>query len=314
MSSSYLAIGYECNHKCLCCPLTTCDRLHRRLSCEEVKERVRQIQPDGEQKHIVISGGEPMMHPDFLKILEFLTSEDFRVTVLSNSTQCTDRKLVSEIQKIAWHGHLEIITAVHSSWPAIHDRLTGVSGSLLETLEGLDHLVEAGIAVTIKHIFNRISLPTLTETFAYLERHFPLQVGFQFCSMDYSGRAGKNAGELYVTMAEIQPHIEEVLDDLEAGMSRRRQISFIEAPLCLTDPCYWKYFSGAPGDLNAYIAPNTEEKEVRFHVGSECGPYFEPCSRCSVQRWCPGTWVSAYRYDPKGLLEPVQKIVKEDIG
>lgn len=306
MNSSYMAIGYECNHKCLCCPLTTYDRLHRRLSYEEITERVRQIQPEEGQKHIVISGGEPMLHPDFFRILEFLAEEHFQVTVLSNSTRCTDRAVVNELCKTAPAGHFDIVTAVHSSWPDIHDRLTGVKGSLLETLEGLDHLVEAEIPVTIKHIFNRISLPTLNDTFTYLETHFPPQVGFQFCSMDYSGRAGKNADKLYVTMEEIQPHIESVLDYLEKQSGRKRQITFLETPFCLTDPYYWRYFTAASRGLKAYIAPNTEKKEVNFGVGSECGPYFKPCSRCGMRAWCQGTWKSAYNHAPDGLLRPVQ--------
>lgn len=187
MGTSYLAIGYECNHHCICCPLSTYDRLHKPLDFSEIQQRVSLIKKQDSIPHIVLSGGEPMPYPDFLKILRFIVYEGFHITVLSNSTCCKNYDFVREIKKIIPKNGFDIVTAIHSSTPAIHDKLTGISGSLMETLEGIDHLVEEKIPVTIKHIFNRVSLPTLVETFQYLEEHYPPQVGFQFCTMDYSG-------------------------------------------------------------------------------------------------------------------------------
>ncbi|MDO4340836.1 MAG: radical SAM protein [Eubacteriales bacterium] len=304
MNSSYLAVGYECNHNCMCCPLTTYDRLHRRLDFEEIRERIGLIGGDSTKNHIVLSGGEPMLHPDFLKILEYLQNTGFYVTVLSNSSQCRNEAFVRSIKDVMPEKKFDIVTAIHSSIPARHDKITGTQGSLLETLEGLDHLVEYGIPVTIKHIFNQISLPSLYDTFCYLEAHYPPNVSFQFCTMDYSGRAGKNIEKLFVSMDEIQKPFERVLDYLEKRMEKNREISVIESPLCLTDPYYWKYYNVASGGLNTYIAPNTDDKKAEYNVKSECGSFFAPCRDCSVQGWCAGTWRSAYQYRQSGLLRP----------
>lgn len=308
MNSSYLAVGYECNHNCICCPLTTYDRLHRKLELEEIKERLNLIQKKEGENYIVLSGGEPMLHPDFIKILEYARDTGFYVTVLSNSSQCKDKEFAQHIKEIMPEKRISIVTAVHSSDPAIHDRITGVSGSLLETLEGLDHLVEVGIPITIKHIFNRISLYTLYDTFCYLEEHYPPKVSFHFCTMDYSGRAEKNVEDLFVSMEEIQQPFEQVLDYLETKMAKKRKISIMESPLCLTDPYYWKYYNMASGNLETYIAPNTDEKQAIYNVQSECGAFFEPCRKCAVQKWCPGTWKSAYRYCQNGFLRPVYNL------
>lgn len=308
MNSSYLAVGYECNHNCLCCPLTTYDRLHKKFTYEEIKERVNMIQKNGGQNHIVLSGGEPMLHPDFLKILEYVRDAGFYVTVLSNSSKCRDDTFVKYIREKMPEKKFDIVTAIHSSVPSVHDKITGIQGSLLETLEGLDHLVEEGIPVTIKHIFNRISIPTLYDTFCYLEEHYPPDVSFQFCTMDYSGRAEKNIEKLFISMEEIQQPFERVLDYMETRMVRKRNITIIESPLCLTDPYYWKYYSVASGHLNTYIAPNTDEKQAEYNVQSECGAFFEPCRNCIVQKWCAGTWRSAYKYRQNGLLRPVCNI------
>jgi len=306
VSSSYLAIGYECNHRCCCCPLTTYDRLHERLSYDDIKRIVGLIRQKGETAHIVLSGGEPMLHPDFLRILDFVASSGFYVTVLSNASLCRKREYVKAIKDVMPENRFDIITAIHSSTPAIHDKITGIQGSLMETLEGLDYLVEEGIPLTLKHIFNRISLSTLMDTFQYLEGHFPPKVSFQFCMMDYSGRAEKNRKELFVSLDEIQQSLEPVLDYLETRMAKKRSVSFIETPLCLTDPYYWKYFGAVSDGLAAYIAPNTDDRDIEYEVSSQCGAFYEPCESCVVQKWCAGIWKSAYRYGGTGLLRPVR--------
>lgn len=308
MGTSYLAVGYECNHKCICCPLTTYDRLHKSFRYEEIAERIARIRPGEEREHMVLSGGEPMLHPDFLRIVALLAEKGYAITVLSNASLCRDPKMVRELKRVIPDHRFDIVTAIHSSTPAIHDRITGVPGSLLETLEGLDHLVEEEIPVTIKHIFNRISLPSLLETFQYLEHHFPPRVGFQFCTMDYSGRAGKNVEELFVSMEEIRGPLEQLLDELEKHMVRNRKISLIETPLCLTDPYYWKYYLPSSRGLHTYTAPNTDERPVCYHVESQCGPYYPPCEKCAVRQWCSGIWRSAYQYQQEGMLDPIKRV------
>lgn len=310
MGSSYLAVGYECNHKCICCPLTTYDRLHKRLSYEEITARLDMIKED-KHNHIVLSGGEPMLHPQFLDIVKLAGEKNFSITVLSNSSQCKNMDFVKKLLECIPKGRFDIVTAIHSSYPEVHDSITGVSGSLLETLEGLDNLVTVGIPVTIKHILNKKSIDSLSDTFQYLEQHFPPKVAFQFCTMDYSGRAYKNIKELFLTISEIQPHIEIVLDYLEQNRTVKRKISIIESPFCMTDPYYWKYYETSGANLSSYIAPNTESREIAYDVKSECGSYYPPCETCGVKKVCSGTWESAYQHYGKELLQPIQAVAVE---
>lgn len=312
MGSSYLAVGYECNHNCICCPLTTYDRLHKRLSYDEIEKCLDRIYGEGGQKHMVLSGGEPMLHPQFNKIVELAAQKGFCITVLSNSSRLKDDKFVKELLRHIPKERFDIVTAIHSCLPEIHDGITGVHGSLLDTLEGVDNLVAAKIPVTIKHIFNRKSLGSLLDTVQYLEHHYPPQVGFQFCTMDYSGRAMKHIEELFVTIEEIQSQLEQVLDYLEQHMSVKREVSIIESPLCMTDPYYWKYYRFSGDLLEGYIAPNTDGQDVCFQVKSECGSYYPPCEVCAVKNVCSGIWKSAYYYYGERLLRPIKaELVKE---
>lgn len=305
MGSSYLAAGYECNHECICCPLTTFDKLHRKISPEDILRRIENIPApeEGQENHVVLSGGEPMLNPGFWEILDCAARKGFTVTVLTNATMCSNAAFA---KRLAEYGQIDIVTAIHSSRPQIHDKMTGTPGSLLKTLEGLDNLVAEGVPVTVKHFFSRVTLPHVLDTFEYLEKHFPPQVGFQFCTMDYSGRAWKNREELAVSGMEIKAALENVLDFLESRQSRHRGISVIETPYCFADPYYWKYFSGSAGKLTAYIAPNLDDQDIAYEVDSDCSTDYEPCQRCAVKPYCSGVWKSAYRAMGDSIFMPVE--------
>lgn len=328
MNRYYIALGYDCNHKCICCPLTTFDRLHAPLEYEQLEALIldfcKEFKMVDEAKdshahnrpYVVISGGEPTIYKDFFKILDVLARNHADITVLSNASMCVDKDFVKQMKYILGTDGMErfeYVTAIHSSTPSLHDEMTGTEGSLWQTMEGLDHLVEQGFHVTLKHIMNKITYRTMEDTFRYLDGHFPVNVKFQLCSMDYSGRCAKNVDRLFVSFEELQTHVESVLDLLEESNKKRNQnkkrtVCLFEAPLCLTDPYYWKYYTTLTGNLSSYIAPNEEsEGKCSKDVSSPCGAFFKPCSGCIVKPWCQGAWRSAYEYGGDRLFRPVKE-------
>ena len=74
-------------------------------------------------------------------------------------------------------------------------------------------------------------------------------------------------------MEDIREPVEKMLDYLEMRMVKKRNISFIETPFCLTDPYYWKYFNNASNGLDRMLAKlnnvsiilGIEEPETNLH-------------------------------------------------
>lgn len=327
MNRYYIALGYDCNHKCVCCPLTTFDRLHTPLGyeqlealifdfCKEFKIVEEAKDSDSSRPYVVISGGEPTLYKDFLKVLDVLARNHADITVLSNASTCADKEFVRQMKHILGPGGMdrfEYVTAIHSSSPSLHDDMTGTVGSLWQTVKGLDHLVEQGFHVTLKHIINKLTYRTMEDTFRYLDKHFPVEVKFQLCSMDYNGRCAKNMDRLFVCFDELQPYVESVLDLLEESNKKRKQnkkrtVCLFETPLCLTDPYYWKFYTTLSGNLSRYIAPNDEsEEKCSKDISSSCGTFYKPCNSCIVKPWCQGAWRSAYEYGGNRLFRPIKE-------
>jgi len=327
MISSYIALDYKCNHNCICCPISTFDKMYAPLRYEILEKQIIDLCNSVDKClkskiHIVISGGEPTINKDFLPFLKLLFINKIHVTVLSNASSCADNDYVNKLLELLntheANDKFNYVSAIHSLDAVLHDKITNVSGSLAQTMKGLDNLIKVGISVTVKHIMNKMTYESMPETFSYLDKHFPENVRFQFCNMDYCGKCLKNLDDLFLTLDKIQPYFEKTLDLLEVENIKRkshisqqlRKISIIEVPLCMTDPYYWKYYKVPKGNLSVYIAPNDKNIENKsLDVQSECGTYYEPCIACDVKNWCQGVWRSAYRIAGESLLRPINTIV-----
>ena len=319
--NAYIALGYACNQSCLCCPLTTYDRLHKQLSLEHLNQRITDLlnKKNNNKINDVLSGGEPFLNPNIFDVLLTILNHGFNITVLTNSTQIIEPNIQAELKKIIelnknFKKQLKIVSAIHSSNNEIHDYLTGCNGSLWKTLEGLDYMVSLGISVTVKIILNNVNKDSLLDTIKYLDEHFPVDVKLQFCGMDYSGRAGKNIDKLLISFQELQPYVETSLDYLEAVNAKRaskhcklREISFLELPLCLCDPYYWKYFSLPPNERQLYIAPNETNPDCsQLSVAQlQCGTFYKECQSCDVINLCYGAWKTTYQHT-NNLLRPIK--------
>lgn len=319
--NAYVALGYECNHSCICCPLTTYDRLHGQFSAKELEKKIANLiktKRGCERITVVLSGGEPLLHTSFFNVAECLLSNNCNLIVLTNSTELCREQVQKRLQKLfekneKYKSMVEIVSAIHSSDNLIHDYVTGVKGSLWQTMSGLDYAVSQNINVTVKIILSKINVNSLMETVKYLDEHFPTWVKLQFCGMDYSGRAEKNLNQLAISFDALQSYVEAALDYLEKNNNERkiknrncRSVSFFELPLCLCDPYYWRYFYLPSIEHQIYIAPNEENSSFE-HISfsnSQCGTFYKECTKCAVKKICFGVWKKTYQHIDN-VLRPI---------
>ena len=95
--------------------------------------------------NVTLSGGEPLIHKDFLQFLAKCREFDLSVNVLTNLTLLTD-EIVSEMKK---NPLLSVQTSLYSMDPSVHDSITKVKGSFDKTKNGVLKLLSAGIPLQI---------------------------------------------------------------------------------------------------------------------------------------------------------------------
>jgi SynChlorMet cassette radical SAM/SPASM protein ScmF len=145
LTSFYLYLTNSCNLRCHHCWITPSfvkgepapgDYLDLAL----LKKAVAEAKPLGLYS-AKLTGGEPMLHPQFIEIADLLTSEGLSLSLETNGT-LIDAKLAHHLKE---HINLKFVSvSIDGSAPEIHDPFRGVEGSFEAAVSGFRHLVEAG--------------------------------------------------------------------------------------------------------------------------------------------------------------------------
>lgn len=137
-------ITHECNLQCLHCYQE--DR-HFAMPYAEMAETLDKykeyIKAEGFEGQINLTGGEPLLHPDFFKIAADIRSLGIRLGILTNGT------MINEDTAKALAGLTPVFVQVSlDGSEKVHDRIRG-EGSFKKALKGIDHLKTQGIKVLV---------------------------------------------------------------------------------------------------------------------------------------------------------------------
>lgn len=143
LRSIHIEIANECNERCVHCYIP-----HEYKTKVIDSELFYRIIEEGRVMNIInvtLSGGEPLIHGDFLSFLAKCRELDLSVNVLSNLTLLTD-EIIDEMKK---NPLLSVQTSIYSMDSAVHDSITKVKGSFEKTKNGVLKLYNVGIPLQI---------------------------------------------------------------------------------------------------------------------------------------------------------------------
>jgi MoaA/NifB/PqqE/SkfB family radical SAM enzyme len=110
--------------------------------------------------HVKLTGGEPLLHPDFVRMVDFLYQKSLGLTIETNGTLLTH-----DLARFLWNRSRSgfISVSLDGSGAVTHDRFRGVSGSFEKACEAVAYLAEVGfkpqVIMTIhsEHVIGKIS-------------------------------------------------------------------------------------------------------------------------------------------------------------
>ena len=143
-----LDLTYRCNNRCRHCWLweaDTPDVAARELTLAEIRDVVDQARALGCRRWS-ISGGEPMLRPDFPEIFDYITSKSVGYTLNTNGTLITP-----EIAQLMRRKGSKLV-ALYGATAEVNDHITRNPGSFEATMEGFARLKEAGAGFTVQLI------------------------------------------------------------------------------------------------------------------------------------------------------------------
>lgn len=144
--SLHMDITQNCTERCRHCYIPAYNPLY--LSYEKICSVLDEFRAMGGLS-ISLSGGECMMHPDFIRIVRAIRERDCTVGILSNLTVCSDEKI-----RVLREADATVQVSLYSMTPEVHDAVTCLKGSWKRTVDAIIRLRAADVPV-------RISCPCL---------------------------------------------------------------------------------------------------------------------------------------------------------
>ncbi len=239
---SPFSVNYEvtpvCNLRCEFCLANSCKRLrHPRLKTifRIVDELAR-----AEVFEVRLFGGEFFSHPQWAAVVEYIHAKGMFMSFVSNGTFLTPQK----IAVLTRFGVTEGAISIHGPQDA-HDAITGIPGSYVRAVRGLQACLDAGMKITVLTTItrgNKDRLPELIEDLAQrgLVRHDQVTYGVnRLCPY---GRGRKNWEQRKLSLKDyldLFPVLEQIASTYQIGTA------FGDAfPFCLVPKRYHYLIQG----------------------------------------------------------------------
>lgn len=236
-------ITNRCNLRCDHCYMgADAHTLPDELSDEETIELVRRMGAAGVPV-VFLSGGEPMMRPNFWEILEEVNRQGVKPTISTNCTMIDEQAA----RRLAQHGVRWIATSMYG--PAeFHDAMVGVPGTHARIVRAIKALRAQDIGVVLKTALSQATWPYIYDIIAMAK---DLDCGMIYiCDLI---TAGRSQGE----------------DETRVSVEQWRELADFIVEDMLDPDVSFEYDIGALPSIIPYIAERFIERGVDVSKGLE---------------------------------------------
>lgn len=305
----YLAISYICNQKCTFCPCGTLKRQHKFLTLSEIYDFINKNE-DISDRHIVISGGEPTLHPDFPQIIRVFQKKHYRITILTTSERFSDQNFTRQVFQGLDSTNIKIITTLHSHLKKEHEEINGTPGSFERSINGLKNVASYNCNSIVKHCITKKNYRNLREFYHFINDIFPQQINIQLCSIDYCGMNKESQENEFISFQMMKDYLEDMLDDYISELQNKkniRKLSCINIPLCAVEPVYWRFLQKNTAHYTFHISPDSNGNlRINHNVKNIVDISEKHCKNCLVKNVCAGTYRSAFDIYGSRIINPYQ--------
>jgi len=276
-----IKIGFQCNNRCQFCVQGNKRDILPYKDLKEIKRDFKEAFKKG-KREVVLTGGEPTLHPNFWEIIKLAKSIGFK-----NIQIQTNGRMFSYMDfclKTIEAGVTEFSPAIHGPNAKIHDFLTSSPGSFNETIQGIRNLKKLGQRVITNTVIT-------TRNYRYLPKIAELLVNldvdqFQFAFIHITGRAAENKTWIVPQKSQVMPYVKKGLD---IGIKAGKKVMTEAIPYC--------FMQGYEDYIAEKIIPEGSVFDIDFAIedygsyrrskGKTKGPQ---CLQCKYYKICEGPW------------------------
>ncbi|BBE42299.1 radical SAM/SPASM domain-containing protein [Conexivisphaera calida] len=235
-----------CNLRCKHCYQRADFPLPDELTLEEKLKVVAQLDRAG-LAAVAFSGGEPLIHPHFMRVAGEAARRGMYVAVATNGIALSNRGFVERIKKI---GVRYVEVSIDSADPDRHDWFRRMKGAWKLSTKGLRNAVELGLSTAMATTLTRMNVDEMDDILDLAE-----EIGVQrviFFNFVPVGR-GKDIVDMDLDPAERERAMRKMFSEY-----KRRKLMVVS-----TAPYY--------GRVSLQMSSGKEVAPTHFYVGGDSG-------------------------------------------
>lgn len=264
----------QCNNNCIMCPDSDGIRsVRHNADVNIIKSAIKLM--DDNTRYICITGGEPtFLKEELFNILDICRDRFHKAefVMLTNGRTFYYENYTKEFIK---HCPSNIIIGIplHSHKGNVHDEITRVKGSYVQTVNGMKNLLKYKQLVEIRIVINKLNYLDLNNIAKMITREFSNCYRVNFMAMEILGNAYANREKVWVDFIDFKEQLEiACLTLLSSGI----RTYIYNIPLCYIDKKFWSI---------------TKKSITGYKV-----KYGEECEGCTVKEKCGGFFYSTKKF------------------
>lgn len=277
---SLVRVNGHCNMACSFCFV---DRTVGDTPVATILAEIQRFWDEG-TRHLIISGGEPTLHPQLPEIIAGAREIGLRsIEMQSNGVRCADEDYA---RSLAEAGLTLVTISLHSIDAERSDSITRLPRAHGKTLQAMHNFRKLGVRTQIACVITKLNYPGLPEYIRHLRQEFPEHGGhLSICFAIAQGISDLVFEWVIPRFSDIRPYFQETLDYcLETGVGFGGLIGQGGYPPCMLG-----------GDLRYYLP--VMDKNYRSEDHTEQFYKAPRCQECSFNPYCVGVrraYIEAY--------------------
>lgn len=216
--TAYVTITRECNLACPYCYQGLSARRGRHMPIERIRDLFGKIAAVNPDCYIILTGGEPLMHPDIHEIFDLIDASSFRLTILTNGMYI-DAAMAERMAR------LERLDVVQISLDGMTEEVSAISrgrGALPKILAGIDQAIAAKLPFVLAPTLHSQNLHQINEMAAFAVENGGYIKPNNLRSFPQDNERQKPAAAKFLQQLELSERdLMQVARDLDAGLVER---------------------------------------------------------------------------------------------
>lgn len=209
----------DCNLECVHC-YSGSRRKHfpGQLGTDTILETLRDLK-EFEVPAVLLSGGEPMVHPDFDRILKEVEKLGLRATISTNGTLIDEDRA----QQLA-DSPIRYVGISLDGLEDLNDEFRGVEGAFDRAVQGIENCREVDQKVGLRLTLTSYNYDQLPGIFQFIREHEIDRVCFYHLA--YAGR-GKDIAEADLSPRQRRQSFETIIQETRRSLDQGRDLEVL---------------------------------------------------------------------------------------